>query len=693
MPDSITTRSNYIGVTAAELGQTQDLESTGAFSGTTIGIGDKYMIDLYGNMMTYKADRTPLLSILSNLGSISERPPYIVWNDEYSGEMWWDIAIDNLRLRDTKLSSGDTALSPFSGSVSTVTAGTSVRPITDSSYAGGKLPVLTAKTLSATTAINILAFTTVSTTITVPTFVGATSTQAAGMAFCPGNNRGADTAVTNKLFIAFKKDNDNTVGGIETVWNRLHQIMLNMNYTKYASGTNATGNVACTRFDYSSSAHAPLYMAFDEIHLATGTELGLAATADAGTLTKGTIETFYEAMILINKCGYFNVGTTSAYLFFELDIDVSNISPASVVENYLANTASSGATGTCDAACVAIPYPTGTVATTGPFSLFLNTARTAAEYMGKMSRMIHVGRKMSAPLPLPEGDTFAAGGNFTAYRERLTNFSQIFATPKYGITGTHQASQFRFGDDFQRSRAMWLEIYKGMKESAFLFGVKSENVVTGATNNSTFMTGQPVRTLGGLMDYALFPINFMKKSFTTPTYSDNAATLATFIGWFDDIADRLTSFRHNSAQDFTFLVSKQFLRKLIPFTRAYTASSVMMGGQVQVAKPSQLTFGLEIFSFVTSSGSTIKFIHEPSLDTLPSLPVPYWLFGATNLNPRDVLISIDTNNIKQVLCRPDRIYGNIQEIGQDAFMEGMRGESSFILRYPKNHSIIYAPSA
>ena len=56
---SYTTRTNYEGKTAAELGLTQDLESTGAFSGTTIGIGDKYMIDLYGNMITHKVEDTP----------------------------------------------------------------------------------------------------------------------------------------------------------------------------------------------------------------------------------------------------------------------------------------------------------------------------------------------------------------------------------------------------------------------------------------------------------------------------------------------------------------------------------------------------------------------------------------------------------------------------------------------------------
>ena len=87
-----------------------------------------------------------------------------------------------------------------------------------------------------------------------PTYVGAGDNQASGMAFCPANNRGNTTA-TNKLFFAIKQENDNTVGTADTVYNRLHQLLTNLGYTKVS----ATGSwpIALERFDYSTSVTAP----------------------------------------------------------------------------------------------------------------------------------------------------------------------------------------------------------------------------------------------------------------------------------------------------------------------------------------------------------------------------------------------------------------------------------------------------
>ena len=67
--------------------------------------------------------------------------------------------------------------------------------------------------------------------------------------------------------------------------------------------------------------------------------------------------------------------------------------------------------------------------------------------------------------------------------------------------------------------------------------------------------------------------------------------------------------------------------------------------------------------------------------------VPAHLFGS-GLNPREILMILDKAYIKKVNFRPDKIYGNIQDIGQDAFEEAMRGECSLKLRFPRNHAII-----
>ena len=89
----------------------------------------------------------------------------------------------------------------------------------------------------------------------------------------------------------------------------------------------------------------------------------------------------------------------------------------------------------------------------------------------------------------------------------------------------------------------------------------------------------------------------------------------------------------------------------------------------------------------------MKFIHDPGMDNTPSINVPKWIFGQIQIPPRDLLISIDPQNMRRMVLRPDKIYGNIQDPGQDAFLEAMRGESGFQLRFPQNHAIVWVPAA
>ena len=130
------------------------------------------------------------------------------------------------------------------------------------------------------------------------------------MAFCPANNRGNTTA-TNKLFFAIKQENDNTVGTADTVYNRLHQLLTNLGYTKVSA--TGSGSIALERFDYSTSVTAPVYMAFDEIHLAK-------ATDDNSETTVTDMETHYEALILLNKFGKYTDSSGNNYLFLNLTL-------------------------------------------------------------------------------------------------------------------------------------------------------------------------------------------------------------------------------------------------------------------------------------------------------------------------------------------------------------------------------------
>ena len=622
------TTGNYDVKTHAELGLTTNVQTTAAFTQTILGVGDKYNIDLYGSMMTWKVDETPFLTMLYNLGTESAAPPYIVWNDEYKGTSWVDIGLDEMRLVDAKSSAGGNVTLPMSGFAATVAANTLAVAPDSSGYVGGSF-----------------AFGYVATDATSGAITGTYDTPniSKPVAFTT-----AKTGLTATCYTIALKDSTNQ-GRVLNVYNRLRQLLYNLKYVESTSGASRT------MLKYTAgTTYNPVYFAFDDVYFYD--------TANGGALVNKQ-----ELLIRIEGIVLNQVSSTAPELYIFLNVAQCNHSISGY--EYMLTSVNHDYKGAEDAAIFAgqVSHP---------------------------SRMVQIGVSTTAPLGIPEGDVFVAGGNFTSYRERKDNYSQIFATPKYGITGTHAASNFRFGDDFAATREQWLSLYKGWKAAAYLTGIKEETVVNGATGNATQMTGQPARRLGGLLDYSLFPITYMKKPLAEIGYGSTDATVATTLSnWFNDLSNSLLAFRTSSStKNLTLLCSQKFLDKLDVYVRL-AQRSPWMGGYVQMPAPSQLTFGLQIYTFKTSKGIMVTFVHEPALDYMVSMPVAYHQFGRGSIDPKDCLLSIDLNNVKQVLCRPDKIEGGIQEIGQDAFLEGMRGESSFKLRFPKNHAIIWCPES
>ncbi len=622
------TTGNYNVKTHAELGLTTNVQTTAAFTQTILGVGDKYNIDLYGSMMTWKVDETPFLTMLYNLGTESAAPPYIVWNDEYKGTSWVDIGLDEMRLVDAKSSTGGNVTLPMSGFAATVAANTLAVAPDSSGYVGGSFAFGYVATDAASGAI--------------------TGTYDNLNISLPVSFTTAKTGLTATCYTIALKDSTNQ-GRVLNVYNRLRQLLYNLKYVESTSGANRT------MLKYTAgTTYNPVYFAFDDVYFYD--------TANGGALVNKQ-----ELLIRIEGIVLNQVSSTAPELYIFLNVAQCNHSISGY--EYMLTSANHNYEG----------------------------AENAAIFAGQVShpsRMVQIGVSTTAPLGIPEGDVFVAGGNFTSYRERKDNYSQIFATPKYGITGTHAASNFRFGDDFAATREQWLSLYKGWKAAAYLTGIKEETVVNGATGNATQMTGQPARRLGGLLDYSLFPITYMKKPLADIAYGDSNVTAVTALSnWFNDLSNSLLAFRTSSStKNITLLCSQKFLDKLDVYVRL-SQNSPWMGGSVQMPAPSQLTFGLQIYTFKTSKGIMVTFAHEPALDYMVSMPVAYHQFGRGSIDPKDCLLSIDLNNVKQVLCRPDKIEGGIQEIGQDAFLEGMRGESSFKLRFPKNHAVIWCPES
>jgi len=542
-------------------------------------IGDKYMIDIYGDMVSYNPQDTVLLSIIAGLGSKPMNSPYVTWNDDYNGNMWADLKFDILRARQT---------------------------------VGG---VLNAGELK------------------------WTKSNLATQAY-------QATLANFKTKLYFIESDDDIVGKKSVFVRNLGNLLKNLGYRSVDDGGTAVTDGSETGY-ISENGTTPLYVAFEDIYFNTN----------------GVDMQKHEVIAKINSLrwgdSYLDTVRSGTYddYAFELELDFSDSNADDIASNsvILLEEINTGA----------------------------GAAFNGDDGFTRLSRMGLIGDSQTPPDAIAEGENFESGGNFIYSVENVQNKSQIFTSPRYGVTGTRQASKARFFDEFQLSRARNLSLYKKNLNAALLRGVQSE----GFSNT----TGKPKRTMSGILDYSTFPIRYMKVKF--PSSFANGFELA---NWIDHIVYSLQAFRQTGgAKAFTCLVSQNILNKLSRANAAIGSSNGnVFGGIFTVSPPSSLTLGLQVYEYKSVYG-VIRFIHEPSFDLMPTLKastttlggVPYHLFP-NGLNPRNILMILDKGYIKQRTLRPDKIYGNIQNVGQDAFEEAMRGEHSLELRFPRNHCIV-----
>lgn len=683
MPNETKYTGNYIGKTLNDIGLTQQLETTasaGINSKTILGVADKYQIDLYGSLQTHRPEETPMLTIMESMGSESVNAPYFIWTDEYTGNSWWDINFDNLRLRNSV--GGSATISPsMSGFTASYNSNTLSMAMTNPSYTGGQIKIRPIRAIAATN-INTVVDNTIGNDDGVAAMTLFTDNFMYGQAFVPTSGQ------TGKVMFAILEEDSNTVGQMVVTWNKIRNLLVNLGYTEinYKNTSNDTSHEAGTVLRcYSDpnlvfTATLPAYMVFPNISFNID----------------GTIYKEEQVLARVNSVAYTSIGgyngvarTGTMGLVFTIDFNDCNAQPGSL------GAYATGGSPNYDSVMIGQPFIKGVPA--AGTAVFGDNANDAAEYAGSVGRMLYIGQAQSAAYPIPEGDKFRAGGNLAFGREQKMNLTQIFVSPAYGITGTHQASTFRFGDDFQRTRDFHFTNYKKYMQGTFMYGTKGETIAT--SNDAAygnFVSGQPVRATGGFMDYALFPIRHMKHPLTSYSWTDDVSSVTsvgTFIDWLDQLADSLAAFRQQSSKSLTLLCSQVMCNRLNRLVRGVLSTPQLMGGTVVMQPASDLSFGLPYYEFMSSGGVMVKFIHDPGMDNTPSINLPFWIYGKSQISPRDLLISIDPKNIKRMVLRPDKIYGNVQDIGQDAFMEAIRGESGFMLRFPQNHAVIYAPTA
>jgi hypothetical protein len=267
---------------------------------------------------------------------------------------------------------------------------------------------------------------------------------------------------------------------------KFHNILSLLGYTVNNAAGGASDNYVLIE---SGSEIAPLYMMFDNITYSNGT----------------SIVSEQEIVAQITKFGFKH---DFSEIYFVVDFTKSNI------EN-LDST-----------------YGNNVILLEEVWA----TASTVTSGYTRLARTCMIGRPTSGGYGVPEGDLFSVSGGLVSSAERNVNYCQIFASDAYGITGTAQASKFRFTDELMEQRNYHLTMYKRKKEAAYLFGVKSETFATSA--NDQFVNGKPVRTTSGLLDYGMYPIKYFKSSMpsipTTSAIGNNGVVL---LNWLNKLLD------------------------------------------------------------------------------------------------------------------------------------------------------------
>ena len=664
----------------------QDLNTVNYNGSTTADVsikeGDKYEINITGDVASYKPEETPLNTLVANLGTESDQR-YFFWNDEYEGEMWDDIMLDHFRLQDDLVIGTETVTISGAGSSTAFKVGGQTgdyqayithKPvdIENASYTGGMLKYFPLKMLGTNVYTNSSSTYAVAESATILSQIMTESTYNIIPIDYNNDIAFALTTATATLTESGDVGIKTTIGNATPMIGKLRSLGQLYKYTKKVD----TGsNWEAYKFD-STQGKPILFVMFDDLPIYYNED---------GTLD--TVEVKHQVLAQVKEFG-FDTGYATVYFKLGLGTSCSNVE-LPVTHGTVTGTASSGMYG-INSNVLASGAGTSTVQAVVTLESSAKIAGTvfSTNWFGRMVRNVLAMANLSVPRPYPDFDRTGRAGNVVTYRERKGSMTQIFKSDAYGISGGDQASKFRFGDDFARTRGKHLSMYKQGQEAAFLMGIKYRGIAT--NTNDPLVDGQEVRATGGLLDYALYPIKYMRA--TMPTVGGSEAYAGEkLMKFIDDLLDSLTAFRQKGAKSFNFLVPQNVLRKLSVLNALYYGSPItsttIAGAHTMQNKPSgSISFGFKEFSYEGVNG-TVNFIHEPLFDLLPYLPVPYHIYKA-NLNPRNMMLHIDTANLKKVTFRPDRIFGNIQEHDRDGFLEYMMGEHGFKCRFPRNHAII-----
>ena len=689
----------------------------------------KYTIDIYNDMKHFAPKEFPLYTLLSNMGGGTIDRFFDMWTDEYEGTDVIDVALDQLRLRDSVGDTSVTPASPFALGELGEIGGEFIWQY--ASLDGATVSTPDFDGLADSANIKIKAIGTPSRPSTVAAYQAAYLDKIKIKEISPVEN---STDSKKLVALGFYRTGTttetygNVVGRMsETIRKFQNTLEVNDYDATSFSGVTLNGGTGEVWYEYKYTANSSylVHQIIDNL-----------STADASTYSAVNEEQKIQVIVGINRL-LFNA-SLSAFII-ELDFNESNL-------DFLNGTTGTAVGGAALVAGVAYgyyqltsvvngsaaTYPVGTIyrydasglwdaqgndlsATLNNDTNFIfqkvrytllleetnsavNNYRTFGSNIGstyanpqgctRFARHITINRFDDVPAPNSELDGFDTElkGNYTRTNEIHQNYLQIYNMKPWAISTMRQGTGIRFGDTVKLSRERHLRQYKQAWTNIFLYGKKA--------NFSLSETNYKGQT-SGLFDFEMFPMKY--GSFPIP-YSPTGMTSSDtikgtkFKRWMEDFARACNATSvPGTYEGKTVFVGIEFINYITTMVAAIGSSNTynVFGAQFQLVPPTKATFGLEVYEFKTTFG-TLRFIHEPALDYITKFKVPRFLFASGKLSPRYTAIVIDKNYIEVMThkTRPDRIYGNLQANNQPFMqMEGISGAKLLKLRFPRNFGV------
>ena len=300
-------------------------------------------------------------------------------------------------------------------------------------------------------------------------------------------------------------------------------------------------------------------------------------------------------------------------------------------------------------------------------------------------------------------------GGYPANTEgRGKNFMQIFRSTPWGRTRLQETTDVEGGNTYDKDRMEHLEkFYTGINATLLLgglnFGQKLNSrspIDTFAYNSGAGLDGEYAGTTAGLLNHSVFQLTWARMPFYMgrPGYDPKqSADLGYAVIQFCEKILNGISWKKEFGKKtvYTAVVSRQVVNTL-GLTYAKNASAVTQvgnpfGTEIRYNQPGTVDLNFETFSYTGTSGDTINFVIDDSLDFAPKFKAPRFLLGKEKVDPRWLIMLLNKNDIVTYSHKgfPDQVFQGLQpNHAVNVQYEGAQASRLLEVKNPEDQMII-----